>query len=299
MKVRLKDRLSFKNLLHIITFIMLLSYSLFFVVIFLWGFMTSLKTDGEFILNRLGLPKTFRFRNYIDVFNNLVVKVTPQGKDVTYNYNAIWLIINSLLYACGCTFFACITPLVVAFCCAYTKYRKINRIIEAAVVIVMIVPIIGQTPAQIMIARAFGWYDKMWGIWVMNIAFTNMYFLIYYASFKRLSSSYREAAFIDGAGWFTVFFRIYVPLVSPTITSIALLLFIGYWNAYEVPMMFVPSKPTLSLGLYWFKWNAPAGFKGMPYQIAVCYILLLPIFIAFIIFRKRMMGNLTMGGLKG
>ena len=133
----------------------------------------------------------------------------------------------------------------------------------------------------------------------MNIAFSNMYFLIFYAAFKSMDFGYAEAAFIDGAGWFTVFFQIYLPLVSTTIGSVALLQFISYWNAYETPMIFIPDIPTLAIGLYMFKWTAPPGFKGMPYQITACFLLMLPVVILFIIFRDKLMGNLTMGGLKG
>lgn len=296
---KLKDTFSAHNILFIILFVVLLIYAISFIVLFAWGFLTSLKNDGEFILDKLGLPPQWRFSNYIKVFNNMVVTVTPEGSTLTYRYNAINLLFNSVLYAVGCTFFATITPCIVAFCCAKCKYKTINKIIETAVVIVMVVPIIGQTPARLSIAKTFGWYNHMWGIWIMNIAFSNMYFLIFSSAFKSMDSGYAEAAFIDGAGWYTVFFKIYLPLVATTIGAVALLQFIAYWNAYETPMIFIPNTPTLALGLYWFKWNAPAGYKGMPFQITACYIMLIPILVLFIVFRNKLMGNLTMGGLKG
>ncbi len=296
---KIKEIFSTQNILFIILFTVLLLYVVSFISLLLWGFFASLKNDGEFILDKLGLPPHWRFSNYIDVFNNMIVEITPEGSLVTYQYNAITLTLNSILYAVGCTFFATFTPCIVAFCCSKCKYTAINKIIETAVIIVMIVPIIGQTPARLSIAQTFGWYNQMWGIWVMNITFSNMYFLIFHAAFKSMDFGYAEAAFIDGAGWFTVFFKIYLPLVSTTIGSVALLQFIGYWNAYETPMIFIPDTPTLALGLYWFKWNAPAGFKGMPYQITACFIMMLPVLILFIAFREKLMGNLTMGGLKG
>ena len=296
---KLKGTFSGRNIIFIVLFAVLLIYALLFLTLVIWGFLTSLKNDGEFILDKLGLPPHWRFSNYIDVFKNMVVEVTPEGSIDTYRYNSINLLFNSILYAVGCTFFATFTPCVVAFCCAKCKYKSFNKILEMAVVVMMVVPIVGQTPARLSIAQTFGWYNQMWGIWIMNIAFTNMYFLIFLGSFKSMSSGYAEAAFIDGAGWFTVFFKIYLPLVSTTIGAVALLQFISYWNAYETPMIFIPDTPTLALGLYWFKWRAPAGYKGMPYQITACYILLLPILVMFIFLRKKLMGNLTMGGLKG
>lgn len=296
---KLKDTFSAHNLLFIILFAILLIYAISFIILFAWGFLASLKNDGEFILDKLGLPPHWRFSNYIKVFNNMVVTVTPVGSTFTYEYNAINLLFNSLLYAVGCTFFATLTPCIVAFCCAKCKYKAINKVIETAVVVVMVVPIIGQTPARLSIAKTFGWYNQMWGIWIMNITFSNMYFLIFSGAFKSMDSGYAEAAFIDGAGWYTVFFKIYLPLVGTTIGAVALLQFIAYWNAYETPMIFIPDTPTLALGLYWFKWNAPAGYKGMPFQITACYIMLIPILVLFIAFRNKLMGNLTMGGLKG
>lgn len=299
LKKRLKEMFSLQNSLFIVLFVVLLIYAISFIVLFGWGFLTSLKNDGEFIMNKLSFPENWRFNNYVDVFNAMYVDITPEGSLDTLRYNAVNLVTNSLLYTIGCTFFATMTPCIVAFCCAKCKYKAINRIIETAVIIVMIVPIIGQTPARLSIAKTFGWYNQMWGIWIMNIAFTNMYFLVFLAAFKAMDKGYAEAAFIDGAGWFTIFFKIYLPLVSTTIGAVALLQFIGYWNAYETSMIFIPNQPTLALGLFWFKWNSPPGFKGIPYQIVACYILLLPMLLIFIAFRKKLMGNLTMGGLKG
>ena len=116
---------------------------------------------------------------------------------------------------------------------------------------------------------------------------------------RYYSRCYAEAAFIDGASHFTVFFRIMLPLVKTTFAALMLLSFISFWNDYYTPMIYLPSMPTLSYGLYYYSHSSGQGQSLIPMQLAACMIASFPIMILFLALRKRLMGSLTLGGLKG
>ena len=124
-------------------------------------------------------------------------------------------------------------------------------------------------------------------------------FLIYYASFKSLPNDYKEAAEIDGASQLQILLNVVVPLIKTTIGAIALLSFIGYWNDYTTAMIYLPSRPTIAYGLYYFTHSTINEASYVTVGIAACMLVTIPIFIVFLIFRNKLIGNMAVGGIKG
>lgn len=97
-----------------------------------------------------------------------------------------------------------------------------------------------------------------------------------------------------------------MPLVKYTFWSIFLIIFIEYWNDYMIPNYFLEDYPTLSLLLYWQSIDqvkqeegSPISYSEVPYLMATTLWVAVPVIIFFSIFSKRLMGNLSVGGLKG
>ena len=122
--------------------------------------------------------------------------------------------------------------------------------------------------------------------------------LIMMGSFEVLSWEYAEAAEIDGANDYYIFFNIMFPLIRPAFIALTLVGIIGAWNNYMTPIIYLPDMPTLAAGLYIFKdrmqysMNLPAYFSG----VVLSFI---PTLILFIIFRETIMENVAVGGIKG
>ena len=124
-------------------------------------------------------------------------------------------------------------------------------------------------------------------------------FLIFFAYFKGLSSGYSEAAEIDGASQINVMFRIYLPLALNIFFTVYLILFVAFWNDFTTPMMFIPSKPTLSYAIYYTTTlDSGSSFNHATRRMAALMVFAIPIIVIFSIFNKRLMTNLTMGGMK-
>lgn len=279
----------------LITFVVLCVYCLFIVVPLLWDLNTSFKSFEEFVLgNTLGFPKRFSFEGYSMVFDKMV-RVTQDGTTVYIE----GMFLYTFLYAAGCAFAATFVPCVTAYVTSRYSFG-FNKIIYGTVIVTMVLPIVGSWPAQIKMSQTIGLYDKVWGMWLLKANFLGMYYLVFYSIFSGLPKGFEEAASIDGAGHYLIMFKIMLPLVKSTFLTVFLLQFINFWNDWMTPWMLLPSYPTLSVGLMYFtSFNYNAELQSAPIQTAACMTVFLPVFVVFLVFRNKLMGNMTMGGLKG
>ncbi len=275
-------------------FVLLTIYCISLVLPFVWTFLTSLKQRLEYISSPFGLPKKWLFSNYVDVFKAL--SVSPDGvKQVSVPQ----LFFNGFSYAIISALIMVFTNCVVAYVVA--KYPgRVANVIYALVVVNMILPVVGTLAAELQLMDAIGFYDNMLGIFLMKIGFGGTNFLIFYAMFKSVSWTYAEAAFVDGASHFKVFFAIMIPMAVPTFFALSLMQFITNWNDWQASLMYFPSTPTIAYALHKFQFpGAGAKVTGVPYIMAGCILVSMPIIILFVIFRNKIMGNVSVGGLKG
>ncbi len=278
--------------------IALLLYTVLLFVPVFWGIITSLKdiTVDWLDKNYIGMPRTWSWGNYVEVFQKFLYPITVNGKSAYVNMAGMF--INAFLYAIGCAFCKAAVPMVMAFLCA--KFPcKLSTLIHATVVVVMVIPIVGSQASEIKMARFLGLYDSIPGLWFMKSNFLGMYFLVYYSTFKAFSPAYIEAAKLDGANNFSVFFRIVLPLVKNTFFTVMLIEFIIFWNDYQIPLVYLPNHPTLAQGMHRLGTTNDQRFTLAPLRLAGAMIMFVPLFAIFVAFHKKFMGNLTVGGVKG
>ncbi len=308
-KRKIKDDNKAKlSALTIVLLVILVIYSISFLGLIFWGVMTAFKQNNILGYEKLTplaykLPKKWVW-NFTNVFKNFTIKGvnypdemsgSMAARDVTMGM----MFLYSFLYAFGCALASTITQCLTAYCCARFDY-KFSKIIYTTVIIVMIIPIVGNLPSQIQMSKTFGLFNHIWGLWIMKANFCGMYFLVFYAMFKGIPAAYAEAAKIDGANSFSVLFRIILPVAKNTVFTVLLINFIAFWNDYQTPLKFMQSYPTLAYGLY--RTIHIANTNGMdrtPYRMASAIMVLTPTVIVFLVFQKRLMGNLTVGGIKG
>lgn len=281
--------------LAIILFICLLAYSITLIVPLLWALMTSFKLQTDFRINVLGFPNPIAW-NYTFVFQQFKVPVTLETGIVEITMGKMY--VYTILYSLGCAFFNTLVPCVTAYLCARFD-KKLSKIIYMTNIVTMILPIVGALPAELQMAKTFGLFDQIWGLWIMKANFLGTYFLVFYAGFKELSLTYTEAAKIDGANNFFILIKIILPLVRNIFFTVMLVNFIAFWNDYQVPLMYMPSYPTLAYGMYILANTKENGLSTVPMRMTGAMLLFLPILAVFIIFQNRLLGNLTMGGIKG
>ncbi|MBE5752063.1 MAG: carbohydrate ABC transporter permease [Clostridiales bacterium] len=288
------------SILNVVLFIILAFYSVLMLFMLGWSFISSVKTQGDFTVNPLSLPQFgWHFDNYSKAFEAITIRLRLEGGGFRDIY-LMEMFGYSLLFSVGCAFFGTISPCVVAYLVAKFN-KKLNHVLYAIVIFTMIVPIVGNLPSMLQVLETLQLHNTLWGVWLMKANFMGLYFLVFYGMFKSISWEYAEAAIMDGAGHFRIFFNIMIPLAKNTIATIFILLFIQYWNDYQTPLIYIPDMPTAAYGLYTFiNGNKVNGLlQTPPIQLAGGMVLLFPILVMFLLLKDRLMGNISVGGLKG
>lgn len=188
-----------------------------------------------------------------------------------------------------------------ASCVAYVvaKFKFFGRnALYILAVMVMVVPTIGSTSATYKLIGDLGLYDNILALILLYSGGFGFQFLLLYGAFKSISWSYAESAYIDGANELTVFIRIMLPMVLPSLIPLGILNFIGFWNDYYTPFLYLKNNPTLAVGLQAYV-NQMQYDANWPALFALMLFSMLPIIIIFIAFQKQIMTNVTTGGLKG
>ena len=273
----------------------LVLFTLSLFIPLLWALLTSFKNQSDFRINIIGLPKQWVW-NFSYVLKKFTVPVQTETGEKMVGMGMMY--VNSLLYSVGCAFFGTLIPCITAYMCARFPY-KFSKIVHTTVIVVMIIPIVGALPSEIRMAMTLKLYDHVWGLWIMKANFLGLYFLVFYGVFKALPMAYTEAAKIDGAGNLGVLIRIVLPLVRNTFFTVMLINFITFWNDYQTPLIFMPSHPTVALGMFHMASTTISTLATIPMRMTGAMLLLVPILIVFLLTHKRLMGNLTMGGIKG
>ena len=270
-----------------VVFILFVLYTATLVFAVGWMFMTSLKPSSDDF--GFGLPSKWLFSNYADAFTML------NAGDGTTNF--FGMIFNSLWYTVMVTSLGVIMPCITGY--VMSKYDFPGRNIVFAVAITsMMIPIVGNTASNMKLAGEIGIYDTPFYPLLTSLGGFGGNFLIYYGFFKSVSWSYAEAAQIDGADPFTVFFRVMLPHAVPIMLTYAITNAIFNWNEYQSILLYMPSYPTLASGLFDYKAQADR-LGNIPIYFAGLIISMLPTIALFAAFSNKVMTSLSIGGLKG
>lgn len=285
---------------NIICCILLFVYTIAMLILIGWGFFTALKTQMQFRTDKIGLPPgmpwEWEWNNLLFVFSRFQIVITTTT--VANKPIGFWeMLINTLLYAGGCAIISAVVTCVVAYLTTNFDYA-LSKIVTATVIVTMILPIVGAYPSEMQILKALGVYNTRFGPWIQKFNFLGLYFLVFQATFKSMSKEFSEAASIDGANEMQILLKIMFPIVRNTLFTVIILNFVAFWNDYQAPLLYFPDFPTLTYGLYFFSRHGGNAMSTVPMKMSASFIILLPILIIFLAFRNRILGNVTMGGVK-
>ncbi len=279
----MKQTLAEKFILGIV-FIAFLLYAFSLIFPFAWAFINSFKTSAEFfsVDNVWKLPQKWMISNYTQVLK-------------TYEIGKMFL--RSIYVTVVGTILSVLMSASTAY--VVSKYRfKFRNLIYITAITIMVIPTIGSLSATFRLINNIGLYNNLYLFPIIYASGFGFGFLLLYAFFQGISWTYAEAAFVDGASDFGVFFKIMLPQARPALAALAIIQGINIWNDFFSPFMFLPEKKTLAVGLQDLV-NTMQYRAEWPMMFAAMIISSAPIIILFIIFQKTIMENTVAGGLKG
>lgn len=178
----------------------------------------------------------------------------------------------------------------------FTRYRgRIKEIIFFLYIILMLMPYQVTLVPNYLVSNWFHILDTNWAIWLPGI-FSPFAVYLLTKYMRRIPSSVIEAAQIDGAGEWQIFKRICMPLCKGAMCSIAILIFIDYWNMVEQPLILLTDQEKHPLSVFLSKINA--GEIGLAFAVATIYMV--PPILVFLYGEDYLVEGITyQGGIKG
>lgn len=283
------------KVMRIVMGTILVLYTISLAIVIGWGIITAFKNAEDFDRNPLGLPKVW-YWNFGYVFKQFKIVITTETGQKAVTMGQMY--INSILYAVGSALTQTLVTCCTAYICARYRYR-FSKILHTIVVVTMFIPVVGNLVSEMQIAAALGFYNHVWGMWIMSANFLGIYFLVFYQAVRALPPALFEAAKIDGAGHVQLMIRIAAPLLRNLFSTVLLINFIKFWNEYQIPAIYLPRKPTIAYGMFYITFfTSENNMSNIPMRMSAAVMVVVPILIIFLLCHKRLLGNLTVGGVK-
>jgi multiple sugar transport system permease protein len=149
-----------------------------------------------------------------------------------------------------------------------------------------------------LIFKALGWFNTLRPLWVPSFLGSAFFIFLLRQFMKTIPKDLEDAAKIDGCGFFGIYWRIILPLIKPALAAIAIFTFMGSWNDFMGPLIYVNDQRIypLSLGLFMFQtmWGAEHGML-----MAASTLMTLPVVVMFFFAQRYFIQGVTLTGMKG
>ena len=262
-----------------------------------WVFMASIKENREFYGNPWTLPEGIYWQNFVDAWNKAAMGEYMINSVIVTALSIVLLLVIALPAAYGLSRFE------------FKGKKFLNTAFMAGLFInvnYIVVPIF------LMLRDGDNFIKKLGGegfllnnLVVLSVVYaaTALPFTIYLLSgyFVTLPHDYEEAAYIDGAGFFTTMIQIIFPMAKPSIITVILFNFLSFWNEYIISMTLMSSAKgpkTLPVGLLnLMQAQQSAAEYGMMYAGLV--LVMLPTLVLYMLVQRQLTEGMTVGGLKG
>ena len=266
----------------------LLLLSVFFLFPIYALVINSFMPDEQLLGVKTLWPNYFYFGAYTKMFN-----------ETYFGY-----LMNTIFVCFMNVFGVCFASSMCAYGLAKGRFKGKNVIFIIIMSTVLLPSTITSIPLYIIYTK-LQWTGKLLPLWApiwfgggaMNIFLVRQFM-------KGIPKSYSEAAILDGAGSFMIYYKIVLPLVRPILVYLAVTTFFGCWNDYTGPLMYVAdvqSNWTLSLALYkdFGIKQSTANNNLANAQMAVGVLMMVPCVILFAFFQKELMEGVAAIGIKG
>ena len=271
-----------KKILDIVCYTILIFVSLVIIIPILWIIMSSLQTDKS-LFSASFFPKKITFNNYLRLFKT----------DYFHWYS------NTLILATFNMIFTVLITSISAY--VFSRYKfKFKKNIMIAFLVIQMFPSFLALTAIYVILDGMKLLDSYLGLLLVYICGQIPYNTwLAKGFFDAIPISLDEAGRVDGAGHFTIFWDIIMPLAKPIMVFLAITSFMGPWFDFIFPSLLIRNveKKTLAMGL--FEWTAQQSDKP-DFTLFACGSLLIaiPITALFLVLQKHIVKGLAAGSVK-
>jgi multiple sugar transport system permease protein len=253
------------------------------VIPFLWMILTSLKTDQQaFAWPPEILFWPLQWKNWPDAW-----QIAPFGR---FFFNSFFV---SICVTVGSLLF----NTMAAFGFAKYNFKGRNVLFMSLLATLMIPSQVTMIPSFLLL-KQLAWLDSFQGLIVPGLASAfGIFFLRQYM--LMLPDDYLDAARLDGASEYAVFWRVAFPLAKPAIATLAVFTFLGSWNDFLGPLIVVKSDTMRTLPLAISALSAGHYVMSWPLLMAGACFVVIPVLLVYLFAQKYFVEGIALGGLKG
>lgn len=283
--VRKSENRVVKIIVRIAIYVLLIVGAALLVFPYLWMVLTSFKDDFEAIsLTLTFFPSKWIFEHYSKIWT-----VVPLLKGVG----------NTLIVEFSVIMIGTFTSSLAAF--SFAKLKLPHKTFWLLFLMSgMMVPYAALMMPQFRVFQALNMFDTLWPL-ILPGLFGNVSMIFFLVQYMRgIPTSYFEAARIDGAGHFRCFISVMFPLVKTAIAAQVIFWFIGIWNDYFAPAIYLKSYDTMTLQPMMARINSESqGGVNLPLIMAGAVLSSLPMLAIYITCQKFFIESLAISGVKG
>lgn len=243
------------------------------------------------------LPTGWTLDNYKNLFND--------SKSLPY---ARWVLNTLILALLNCVLTTLFT-LITAFALSRFRFKSRKKLMNISLILGMFPGFMSMTAVYLLLdilGRLVGYYlnGEILSLLLIYVCGAGMGYFVSKGYFDTIPTSLEEAAIIDGANMFTVFFKIFLPIAKPIIIYTALTAFMAPWSDYVLAGIILGGNTpeenlTVAVGLYNMVANAAEANDKFTIFIAGCVLEAIPIVILYISLQKFMVAGISSGAVKG
>ena len=256
-------------------------WSLLVIVPLLWVIMSSFKTSSEIFASPFSLPANWSFDNYRNAWT-----IAGIGS----------FFLNSVIVVFG----ALVVTMLFGSMSAYVLARFTfpgSRLLYYLMLAGLTFPVFLAIVPLFFVLRGLGLLNTLPGLILTYAAFAfpfTVFFL--YAFFRTLSKSIAEAAAMDGAGEWRIFFQIMLPMARPGLATVAILNFVGLWNQFLLPVALNTNVDNYVLTQGMARFASQAGYSvDFGALFAAVVITVFPVLVVYLIFQRQLQGSVSQG----
>ena len=249
---------------------------------FVWMIYSTFKTNRDFMRSVWSLPQDWSFDAYASAWSN--------GALGTYTMNSLWIMAGSTLLTVAAATLA-------GYALAVYRPRWMAGV-ELGMTAAMAIPAYVALVPLVVMLRTAGLLDTHLGVILPTVAFNvPVTIFIMRAFFATLPRELFDAARVDGAGEWRIFWRIAMPIARPAMFTAGIVNMIWVWNDFLFPMVFInnPARKTLPVGLTDF---VGEHITNYPVMLAAILIAAIAPLVLFVIFERQVTAALLGGAVK-
>ncbi|SIQ51737.1 carbohydrate ABC transporter permease [Halanaerobium kushneri] len=277
--------MKYKQNRKIFAYLAMIVLSIFFIFPLFYMISVSLNPDETAILRNMASVRAFfpgdlSLKNFFDVFDRMpFARFLFNSTFIVSTTIIIGLLVNSMM----------------AFALARLRWKG-RALIVSGVVALMIIPFEAIAVPLLLITNRLGWLDS-YHVQIIPFIANPLYIFLLFQFFKNFPSELEEAAIIDGANWFGIYWRIALPLSKPILSSVAILHFLMQWGSFLWPLMVTrgPEYRPLTVAMEVFFGQYPRNWGDI---MAFAAMITIPVLLLFLYLQDTYVNTVARSGIK-